>query len=140
MECNIPQQSRSRRTDSLCLPVEQSEADMPDEYHGRDGAAVVMRQYGEPAVLVVESVPLPALLSDEIRVRSIASAVNHSDLEIRAGNWHIRRAEPFPYTPGLEVVGEIVEAGSAVTEFREGDRDHDDAGSGGCAIGTARGL
>jgi len=95
---------------------------MPDEYHGRDGAAVVMRQYGEPAVLVVESVPLPALLSDEIRVRSIASAVNHSDLEIRAGNWHIRRAEPFPYTPGLEVVGEIVEAGSAVTEFREGDR------------------
>jgi len=59
-------------------------------------------------------VPLAALQPDEIRLRGIASAINHSDLEIRAGNWPIRRAEPFPYTPGLEVVGEVVEVGSGV--------------------------
>jgi len=63
-------------------------------------------------------VPLAALQPDEIRLRSIASAINHSDLEIRAGNWPIRRAEPFPYAPGLEVVGEV----AGVSAFRVGDR------------------
>ncbi len=91
------------------------------ERRGRDGEAVVMRRYGPPAVLVVERVTLPALSADEICVRSLASAVNHSDLEIRAGKWRIRRADPFPYIPGLEVVGEVVETGSAVSEFRVGD-------------------
>jgi NADPH2:quinone reductase len=39
--------------------------------------------------------------------------VNHSDLEIRSGNWPIRREPKFPYVPGLEVVGDVVEvAGS----------------------------
>lgn len=87
--------------------------------HGR---AVVMHRYGPPSVLAVEAVPLPPLAPGEIRVRSLASAINHSDLEIRAGNWPIRRPDPFPYVPGLEVVGEVVEVGDAVTTFRPGDR------------------
>lgn len=86
------------------------------------GRAVVMRRYGSPAVLRLEEVTLPPLAAEEMRVRSLASAVNHSDLEIRAGNWPILRKDPFPYIPGLEVVGEVVEAGSAVSHFRVGDR------------------
>src|SRR5262245_62576496 len=89
---------------------------------GHDGEAIVMRWYGPPGVLGLERVALPALAPDEIRVKSLASAVNHSDLEIRAGNWPIRRADPFTHTPGLEVVGEVVEAGGAVADFRPGDR------------------
>jgi NADPH2:quinone reductase len=91
---------------------------------GRDkqGAAIVMREYGGPDVLRFESVAFAELQPDEIQLRSIASAINHSDLEIRAGNWPIRRRDPFPYTPGLEVVGEVVETGAAVSEFRSGDR------------------
>jgi NADPH2:quinone reductase len=88
----------------------------------KQGAAIVMRQYGEPDVLHVEDVPLVPLRPDEIRIRTIASAVNHSDLEIRAGNWPILRADPFPYTPGLEVVGDVVEVGAAVSEVRVADR------------------
>jgi len=88
----------------------------------KDGKAVVMRQYGPPSVLRTEQVTLTPLAADEIRIRSIASAINHSDLEIRAGNWPIRRDPPFPYVPGLEVVGEVVETGSAVAKFRAGDR------------------
>jgi NADPH:quinone reductase len=95
---------------------------MSGELRARDGEAVVMRRYGPPTVLGLERVALPALSPDEIRVRSIASAVNHSDLEIRAGNWQIRRADPFPYVPGLEVLGDVVETGAAVEEFRVGDR------------------
>jgi NADPH:quinone reductase-like Zn-dependent oxidoreductase len=90
---------------------------MPGDLRGRDGEAVVMRRYGPPVVLGLERVALQALLPDEIRVRSIASTVNHSDLEIRAGNWPIRRADPFPYVPGLEVLGDVVETGAAVEEF-----------------------
>ncbi|HTV36943.1 MAG TPA: hypothetical protein VMF12_10990, partial [Xanthobacteraceae bacterium] len=71
------------------------------------GAAIVMRQYGGTDVLRLESVALSPLLPDEIRIRSLASAVNHSDLEIRAGNWPILKPDPFPYTPGLEVVGDV---------------------------------
>src|SRR5262245_9586893 len=91
---------------------------------GRDhlGGAIVMRQFGGPDVLRFEMMPLAALQPDEIRLRSIASAINHSDLEIRAGNWRIRRPDPFPYTPGLEVVGEVGEVGSAGSDFRVGGR------------------
>jgi NADPH:quinone reductase len=87
-----------------------------------DGKAIVMRRYGPPGVLQLETVVSPAPLADEIRVRSLASAVNHSDLEIRTGNWPILRARPFPYVPGLEVVGEVEEIGSGVADFRVGDR------------------
>jgi NADPH2:quinone reductase len=86
------------------------------------GAAIVMRQYGGPEVLRLETVALASLRPDEIRIRSIASPVNHSDLEIRAGNWPILRPDPFPYTPGLEVVGDVVEVGTNVSDIRVGER------------------
>ncbi len=70
-----------------------------------------MREYGPPEVLRPETVELPDLASDEVRIRVLASAVNHSDLEIRAGNWPVRGGDPFPYVPGLEAVGEVVAAG-----------------------------
>jgi NADPH:quinone reductase len=89
---------------------------------GGQGAAIVMHRYGGPDVLEVEAVPFATLQADEIRVRSIASAVNHSDLEIRAGNWPIFGPNPFPYTPGLEVVGEVVEIGANVSDVKVGDR------------------
>lgn len=95
---------------------------MSNHFAGRTGAAVVMRQYGTPDVLRLERVALPALAPDEIRLRSRAAAINHSDLEIRAGAWPILRAEPFPYTPGLEAIGDIVEIGSAVSRFAVGER------------------
>jgi NADPH:quinone reductase len=84
--------------------------------------AVVMRAYGGPEVLRIETIDLPALKTDEIRVRTIAAAVNHSDLEIRAGNYPVRRDPPFPYVPGLEVIGDIVELGSDARDFAIGER------------------
>ena len=41
---------------------------------------------------------------------------------IRAGNWAIRRDPRFPYVPGLEVVGDVVEVASGVEGVRAGDR------------------
>src|SRR5215468_9416423 len=84
--------------------------------------AVVMRSFGGPEVLRLEDVELVPLAAQDIRIRTIAAAVNHSDLEIRTGAWAIRRQDPFPYVPGLEVVGEVVEVGTAVTTVRPGNR------------------
>src|SRR6266851_5364944 len=95
---------------------------MTDQFAGRMGEAVVMRQYGAPDVLRLERVALAPIAADEIRLRSLAAAINHCDLEIRAGTWPILRPDPFPYTPGLEVVGDIVEIGEAVSRFRVGER------------------
>lgn len=83
--------------------------------------AIVMRKTGGPEVLLLEEVNLAPLQSGEIRIRSLASAVNHSDLEIRAGNWNIRREPKFPYVPGLEVVGDVIEVARDVDSLRVGD-------------------
>lgn len=74
--------------------------------------AIVMRGYGGPDVLRQETVAVPEPAAGEVRIRVIAAPVNHSDLEVRAGNWPIRRDEPFPYVPGIEAVGEVVAAGA----------------------------
>ncbi len=84
--------------------------------------AVVLRAFGGPEVLRIEDVELPPLAPGDIRIRTIAAAVNHSDLEVRSGAWAIRRRDPFPYVPGLEVVGEVTEVGEVVTTVRPGDR------------------
>jgi NADPH:quinone reductase-like Zn-dependent oxidoreductase len=60
------------------------------------GDAIVMRQYGRPDVLRVEKVLLTPVQPGEARIRVLASTVNHSDLEIRAGNWPIPEARTFP--------------------------------------------
>src|SRR5262245_44111038 len=84
--------------------------------------AVVMRAFGGPDVLRIENVDVPALAPGDVRIRMVAAAVNHSDLEVRTGAWAIRRADPFPYVPGLEVVGDVTEVGAAVTTVRPGER------------------
>src|SRR2546423_5165778 len=89
---------------------------------GTMSRAIVMRRTGPPDVLAIEDVALAPLAAGEVRLRALASAVNHSDLEIRAGNWAIRREPRFPYVPGLEVVGEIVEAAPDVRALAIGDR------------------
>ena len=92
---------------------------------GRGGfTSVVMRSYGGPDVLEVEQRPAAALRPGEVRVRVLATAVNHSDLEIRCGNWPVRRADPFPYVPGLEAVGDVLEVapGGSGLAWNPGDR------------------
>ena len=71
-------------------------------------------RYGGPEVLVWTPGTPTALQPGELRIRTLAAAVNHTDLRIRAGDWPIRKAHPFPYVPGVEVVGIVVEAGDAL--------------------------
>lgn len=73
-----------------------------------------MDRYGPPEVLEWREVTLPPVPPGEIRIRTIAAAVNRADVEIRSGNWPVQRDNPFPYTPGLEVLGQNAATGERV--------------------------
>jgi NADPH2:quinone reductase len=82
--------------------------------------AIRLEAYGPPDVLVYGPAAHFPLAPGEVRVRTIAAAVNHTDLKIRAGAWSVRKANPFPYVPGVEVVGTIVETGPGVKDWAIG--------------------
>jgi NADPH2:quinone reductase len=84
--------------------------------------AIRMHAYGPPQVLALEPVALAPLEPGDVRVRTLAAAVNFTDLKIRAGAWPVRRPQPFPYVPGVEAVGTIEEVGAQVTDWSVGDK------------------
>ena len=84
--------------------------------------AIQMHQYGDLHVLHLAKVTLPPLQPDEIRFRVIAAAVNRADIEIRSGKWPIMAPQPFPYTPGLEALGDVIELGREVSYPTVGER------------------
>ena len=88
----------------------------------RPSRAIQIDRYGPPEVMEWRVVDLPPLGADEVRLRTLVAAVNRADLEIRSGRWPVQRDNPFPYTPGLEVVGEVEAVGPAVTSVRPGER------------------
>ena len=83
--------------------------------------AVQIDRYGGPEVLEARQVALPPLAPGEVRLRTLAAPVNRADLEIRSGTWPVQRPDPFPYTPGLEVLGEVVELGPLAGDPDGGD-------------------
>lgn len=89
--------------------------------------AVVHTRYGGPEVLGLREVPRPVPAPDEVLVRVHASTVNRTDCGFRAARpWFVRAFTGWrgPRNPilGNEFAGEVVEAGSAVTELAVGDR------------------
>jgi putative PIG3 family NAD(P)H quinone oxidoreductase len=82
--------------------------------------AIAIRQPGGPEVLepIETDVPLPA--ADEVLVRVRAAGINRPDILQREGRYPLPPdASPLP---GLEIAGEIVATGAAVTEWEPGDR------------------
>jgi NADPH:quinone reductase len=82
--------------------------------------AMLCRAWGAPDVLRLEDVPPRALRSGEVRIRVRAAGVNFADSLMVAGTYQVK--PPFPFTPGLEAAGEVIETGSDVTGLRTGQR------------------
>jgi NADPH:quinone reductase-like Zn-dependent oxidoreductase len=89
--------------------------------------AVVQDRYGPPEVLRIADVPQPEPRDDEILVRVRASSVSQSDTHLRRPSpwlWRllrgVRRPTRIPIL-GVELSGEVVAVGSAVTEYTVGD-------------------
>ena len=82
--------------------------------------AVVCREWGSPEGLVVDEVPEPVPGANEVLIRVRACGVNFADALIVQGRYQEKPSLPF--TPGLEVAGEIVAMGKDVTGLATGQR------------------
>ncbi len=80
-----------------------------------------VHELGEPReVLTLSEVETPHPGAGEIVVRVRAAAANFPDALLCRGLYQVR--PPLPFTPGVELCGEVVEVGSAVTAWQVGDR------------------
>jgi len=82
--------------------------------------AVLCREWGGPESLRVEEVARGPLGSNEARIRVHACGVNFADTLMVAGKYQVR--PEFPFTPGLEAAGEVIEIGPEVAHLRVGQR------------------
>ena len=93
--------------------------------------AVLCKAFGEPETLVLEEIADPAPGEGELRVAVVAAGVNFADLLMVSGKYQEKPA--FPFSPGLEVAGTVIDWGKGVKGFRKGDRVMPVAGAGGFA-------
>jgi NADPH:quinone reductase-like Zn-dependent oxidoreductase len=82
--------------------------------------AIRCREWGTPDVLRLEEAESPSLKSHHVRIRVRAAGVNFADSLMVGGTYQVK--PPFPFTPGLEAAGEIVETGSTVDGLQIGQR------------------
>ncbi|MFJ6726429.1 NADP-dependent oxidoreductase [Streptomyces sp. NPDC091281] len=80
--------------------------------------AIVQKSFGAPEVLEVVEVERPRLLSAEVLVRVVASAVNPVDASVRSGGYRLLGEPPFGV--GWDISG-IVEEVGAGARFAVGD-------------------
>ena len=82
--------------------------------------AITITAPGGPDVLVPARLPVPEPRADQVLVRVAAAGVNRPDCLQRAGHYAVPPdASPLP---GLEIAGEVVARGSAVSRWQIGDR------------------
>ncbi|MEE6169683.1 MULTISPECIES: alcohol dehydrogenase catalytic domain-containing protein [unclassified Mycolicibacterium] len=88
--------------------------------------AIRLFEHGDPSVLRLVEVPMPAVGPDDVLIRVRATALNRWDLNYRAGLLPPplpgRPPWPLPFQLGRDAAGDIVEIGSAVTDWAVGDR------------------
>uniref|UniRef100_A0A803PFY6 Enoyl reductase (ER) domain-containing protein n=1 Tax=Cannabis sativa TaxID=3483 RepID=A0A803PFY6_CANSA len=76
---------------------------------------------GASALKHVE-VPVPTPKKNEILVKMEALALNPVDWKIQKGMLRPLFPRKFPYIPGTDVAGEVVEVGQGVNKFKAGDK------------------
>ena len=75
---------------------------------------------GDADVLQIHSLPLPRIGADDVLIRVAAAGLNRLDIFQREGRYPPPRG--VTDVLGLEVAGEIVACGAAVSRYRPGDR------------------
>lgn len=80
-----------------------------------------VHQIGKPAeAMRLDEVPRPWPGPGEVRLRVRAAAVNFPDALLCRGEYQVR--PPLPFTPGVEMCGEVDALGAGVTELDVGAR------------------
>ena len=81
--------------------------------------AVEITKPGGPEVLVIAERPKPEPGMQEILIKVAAAGINRPDVLQRRGNYAV--PPDASDLPGLEVAGEVVACGNAVTKWKPGD-------------------
>jgi NADPH:quinone reductase len=82
--------------------------------------ALLCRQWGLPDQLTVEDIAAREPAAGEVRIRVRAAGVNFPDALMVQGKYQLQ--PPFPFSPGAEVAGDVLEAGEGVAHVKAGDR------------------
>ncbi len=82
--------------------------------------AVLCKEFGTPDKLVVEDIESPSVKGGEVKIRVRACGVNFPDVLIIQGLYQMQ--PPFPFSPGMEVSGDVIEVGAGVDNVKIGDR------------------
>src|SRR5712691_10254059 len=82
--------------------------------------AILCREWGGPEGLRVEEVAPAPLGPTQARIRVHACGVNFADTLMIAGKYQVK--PEFPFTPGLEAAGEVIEIGATVRHLELGQR------------------
>jgi len=93
--------------------------------------AQLCKAYGGPDDLAFEDIAEPVPAKGQVRIAIHAAGVNFPDSLIIAGTYQFKPA--FPFSPGMEVAGEVVEVGEGVSQVAVGDRVMSTCGHGGYA-------
>jgi len=93
--------------------------------------AVLCKSYGSPENLTLEEIEDPHPAEGSVLIEVHAAGLNFPDTLQIAGKYQFQ--PPFPFTPGSEVAGVVVEVGAGVTCLERGDRVMAMPGIGGMA-------
>lgn len=93
--------------------------------------AMLCKAFGPPESLVLEELPAPALTAGQVRIAVHAAGVNFPDVLMIQGKYQFK--PPFPFAPGAEVAGEVLEVAPDVTGVKVGERVMAMVGAGGFA-------
>jgi len=96
--------------------------------------AIVVDRWMKPSELVVGEAPDPVAGPGTLLVEVEAAGCNFFDLLMVQGQYQVK--PPFPFIPGAEVGGVVLEVGEGVTDFAPGDRVFAAAGIGAFAERT----
>ena len=81
---------------------------------------IIISEVGGPEKLAYETVTIPTAQAEEVLVKVHAFGINRPDILQRQGLYPMPK--DVTSVPGLEVAGEIVAVGTAVTQFKVGDK------------------
>lgn len=82
--------------------------------------AVRVSEFGGPDAAKLADLESPRAGPDEVRIRVRAAGVNFADTLMVRGKY--QATPPLPFTPGMEVAGDVIEAGANIKWFKPGDR------------------
>jgi NADPH2:quinone reductase len=81
--------------------------------------ALVCEQHGLPETLKIKELKQKSPAENQVKVEVRACGLNFPDLLMILGKYQVK--PEFPFSPGGEIAGVVIETGSRVTKFKVGD-------------------